>query len=169
VLHLRKLPARSGAPVTLRLAAISLLLPAIFLACSAQRASAKAPAIVSVVFDAAVYASPDSNSPQIGGVTAGSEAELTGDAAPGFLAIYYDDGVGWVHSQDLSFGVRPGIDTAVTLTDTPLLAAPMPDADVVKMVPKGETVILTGAQVNGYDAASHKGAGGWINDRNIAR
>jgi hypothetical protein len=30
-------------------------------------------------------------------------------------------------------------------------------------------VILTGANVDGYDAASHDGAGGWIHDRDLSR
>jgi hypothetical protein len=142
---------------------------AFVLALPGQGASAKAPALASVVFDTSVYATPEFNGEKIGVLPAGSEAELTGDAAPGFLAVYYGDTVGWVPAQYLSFGVRPGIDTAETLVDTPLLDAPMRDADVVATVPKGETVILTGAHVDGYDAASHQGAGGWLDDRDIAR
>jgi hypothetical protein len=33
----------------------------------------------------------------------------------------------------------------------------------------GEAVILTGAHVDGYDAASHDGTGGWLDERDLSR
>jgi hypothetical protein len=30
-------------------------------------------------------------------------------------------------------------------------------------------VILTGASVDGYDAAAHDGAGGWVDERDLSR
>jgi hypothetical protein len=170
VLHHRISLAKPGTAFVVWLRGVGILfLTAVLLCSTARPTSAKAPPIVSVVFDATVYTTPDFTSVPLGAISAGSEVELTGEAAPGFLAISFDDTVGWVQSQYLSFGVRPGIDTAETLVDTPLLEAPMPDAGVVTTVPQGETVILTGAHLDGYDAASHEGAGGWINDQDIAR
>ena len=81
----------------------------------------------------------------------------------------------WAPAHDLTLGVSPGIDTAQTATETPLLDAPLPDAGVVTMVPGGETVILTGAHVDGYDAASytdaasHDRAGGWIDAKDLLK
>jgi uncharacterized protein YraI len=132
-------------------------------------AFAKAPPLATTVVEAAVYAAPDSSEPAIGAIPAGTQVELTGDAAPGLLAVYYDEGVVWVPAQYLALSDRPGIDTAVTLVETPLLEAPMADAGVVVMVPPDETVILTGASVDGYDAASHEGSGGWIDRKDIAQ
>jgi hypothetical protein len=83
--------------------------------------------------------------------------------------VYYDDQTVWVPAQYLSLGVRPGIDTAVTVADTPLLDAPMPDASVLENVPEGRAVILTGARVDGYDAAAYAGTGGWIDERDLSR
>jgi hypothetical protein len=49
-----------------------------------------------------------------------------------------------------------------------MLDAPMPDAHVLTVVPEGEAVILTGATLDGYDAASYDLTGGWIDRRNLA-
>jgi hypothetical protein len=57
----------------------------------------------------------------------------------------------------------------MTAAETPLLEAPLPDANVVSIVPGGETVILTGAHVDGYDAASHDQVGGWIDAMDLVR
>lgn len=143
---------------------LALLLPPF-----SSKVAAKAPPLATTVLDTTMYATPDLSGDTVGSVPVGSEVELTGDAAPGFLAVYYGDGVAWVPSQYLTTGVRPGIDTAVAIGDTPLLEAPMRDAGVILTVPEGAAVILTGATVDGYDAASHEGAGGWINGRDIAR
>lgn len=138
-------------------------------ACMPRPVSAKAPPLATAIIDATVYATPELNATPLGTLPNGSEVELTEDAAPGYLAIYYGDDVGWVPVQHLSLGERPGVDTAVAIVDTPLLEAPMRDAGVVEIVPEGEAVILTGATVDGYDAASHQGAGGWLDRRDIAR
>jgi hypothetical protein len=45
----------------------------------------------------------------------------------------------------------------------------MRDASVLEIILEGEAVILTGANVDGYDAASHDGAGGWIDNRDLSR
>jgi hypothetical protein len=152
-------------PISIRALALVLLL---FVTVSSPVA-AKAPPMATAVVNTAIYAAPDIMSETLGSISADMQVELTGEAAPGFLAILYGDNVAWVPAQNLTLGVRPGIDTAVTLVETPLLEAPMRDAEVVATVPKDETVILTGARVDGYDAASHKGSGGWINERAVAR
>ena len=89
----------------------------------------------------------------------GAEVELARIAAPGFLTVYYDGQDDWVPWQDLSLGVRPSIDTGVTIADTQVLDAPMRDASVLGIIRDGQAVILTGARVDGYDAASHDGSG----------
>jgi hypothetical protein len=45
----------------------------------------------------------------------------------------------------------------------------MRDASVLEIILEGEAVILTGASVDGYDAAAHDGAGGWIDERDLSR
>jgi hypothetical protein len=161
--------APRGSRAAWRVSTMALFLAFVVGATGASNTSAKAPAHATAVFEVGVYPVPDLMSAAMSTLPAGTEVELTGEAAPGFLAIYYADEVGWVPSQYLSLGVRPGIDTAVTTVDTPLLEAPMRDANVVVIVPEGDSVILTGATVGGYDAASHDGAGGWLDARDIAR
>ena len=132
-------------------------------------ASAKAPPLATAVLDAEALAAPDHYAEPIAVVPQGAEVELTGDVAPGFLGVYYDGEAVRVPAQFLSNGVRPGIDTGVTVMDTPLLDAPMRDASALEIILEGQAVILTGASVNGYDAAAHDGAGGWVDERDLSR
>ena len=164
------LNTRSVARAGLRLIGpLALLFVVTIVAPSAEDASAKAPPLATTVLAAEALAAPDYDAAQIALIPQGAEVELTGDAAPGFLSVYYDGQVVWVPAQYLSLGVRPGIDTGVTVADTPLLDAPMRDALVLEIIREGEAVILTGANVDGYDAASHDGAGGWIHERDLSR
>ena len=135
----------------------------------AHDASAKAPPLVTTVLDAEALTEPGYDAAPVVVIPQGTEVELTGEAAPGFLAVYYDGEAVWVPAQYLSRGDRPGIDTALTATDTPLLDAPVPDASVLEIILEGQSVILTGATVDGYDAAAHDGTGGWIDERDLSR
>lgn len=135
----------------------------------APEMSAKAPPLATTVLDAEVRTAPAYDAVPIAVIPAGAAIELTGDAAPGFLGAYYEGEAVFVPSQFLSLGDRPGIDTAVAAEDAPLLDAPLREADVLLTVPQGESVILTGASVDGYDAASFDGAGGWIDGRSLAQ
>jgi hypothetical protein len=130
---------------------------------------AKAPPLVTTVLATEILATPEIGAAAIGSVPEGAELELTGAVEPGFLEVYYDGGAGWVPAQYLTLGQRPGIDTAIAVEDAPMLDAPMRDATTLAVVPEGDAVLLTGASVNGYDAASHEGVGGWINERLLAR
>jgi hypothetical protein len=135
----------------------------------AHDALAKAPPLATTVIDAKALTAPDYDAAPVTVIPQGTEVELTGDAAPGFLGVYNVDEAVWVPAQVLSLGDRPGIDTGVTVADTPLLEAPMPDAPVREIVLEGQAVILTSASVDGYDAAAHDGSGGWIDERDLSR
>jgi hypothetical protein len=135
----------------------------------AYTASAKAPPLATAVLGAEALVAPDYGAAPVAAIPQGAEVELTGEAAPGFLGVYYDGQTAWVPAQYLSLGDRPGIDTGVTVADTPLLDAPVPDASVRETILEGQAVILTGASVGGYDAASYDGAGGWIDERDLSR
>jgi uncharacterized protein YgiM (DUF1202 family) len=115
------------------------------------------------------FSTPDLAGDPIGTIGPGAELELTGEAAPGFLQVIYGEGVAWIPSTNLTTGVRSGVETALAVVDTPLTEAPRRDSGIVSYVSEGESVILTGASVDGYYAASHNGAGGWISGRDIAR
>jgi hypothetical protein len=163
-------PIRSLAHGGLRLF-IALILLFVIAVCAPidQNVSAKAPPLATTVLTVEALAAPDYDAALVAVIPQGSEVELTGEAAPGFLSVYYDGQVVWVPMQYLSLGARPGIDTGVTVVETPLLDAPMRDASVLEIILEGEAVILTGANVDGYDAASHDGAGGWIDNRDLSR
>ncbi len=147
----------------------ALVLCLVALASLAPGAAAKAPPLATTVLAVNALAAPDYNAAVVAVVPAGAEVELTGNAAPGFLGVLYEGQEVFVPAQYLSLGTRPGIDTAVAVVDAPMLDAPMPDADVLIVVPEGEAVILTGATLDGYDAASYDLTGGWIDRRNLAR
>jgi hypothetical protein len=132
-------------------------------------ALAKAAPLATTILDVEARAAPSWDAVVVMLLPAGTETELTGAVAPGFLAVYNDGEPVWVPAQYLALGVRPGVDTATAVQATPLLNAPMHDAEVLAMVPEGEAVILTGARLDGYDAASRDGVGGWIRERDLAR
>jgi len=155
-----------------RIRPLCALVLAVVLAASvpgAHDALAKAPPLATTMFDVEALAAPAYDAAPVAVVPQGAEVELTGEAAPGFLGVYYDGGAVWVPAQYLSLGDRPGIDTGVTVADTPLLEAPMPDASVREIIFEGQAVILNGASVDGYDAAAHDGSGGWINKRDLSQ
>lgn len=132
-------------------------------------AEAKAPPHATTLVTTGVFSCPDLTGDQIGTIGPGEELELTGNAAPGFLEVIYGEGEAWIPSTNLTTGVRPGIETAMAVVGAPLTEAPRRDSGIVSYVPEGESVILTGATVDGYYAASYNGAGGWISGRDIAR
>jgi hypothetical protein len=159
-------------PPHLRITMFHLLAAAvatIFSVSFGAHAEAKAPPHATTVFNAEAYGAPEISTDIVAVIPAGTELELSGDAAPGFLAVYYDGETLWVPSNYLTLGEQPWIETAVAVEDAPLRAAPLPDGPVLVVVPGGSTVVLTGAQVGGYDAAAHDGVGGWIEERDIAR
>lgn len=134
-----------------------------------QDAAAKAPPHATTLVSTAVFASPDLTTDPIDTLGPGTELELTGRASPGFLGVVYGEGEAWIPSTNLTTGVRPGVETAMATVETALTDAPRRDSGIVTYVPEGESVILTGAAVDGYYAASYNGAGGWISGRDIAR
>jgi uncharacterized protein YgiM (DUF1202 family) len=83
--------------------------------------------------------------------------------------VIYGESEAWIPSTNLTTGVRPGIETALAVVSTPLRDAPIEDSGIVSYVSEGESVILTGATVDGFYAASYNGAGGWVSGWDIAR
>lgn len=157
---------RTRAPFTLITAVIMLATAGIALV---PESAAKAPPLATTVLAVNAYSAPTYDAAVVVVLPEDAEVELTGNAAPGFLGVIYDGEEVFVPARLLSLGTRPGIDTAVTTENTPLLEAPMQDGSIRLTIPDGETVILTGATVDGYDAASYDGTGGWIYGRGLAR
>jgi uncharacterized protein YraI len=135
----------------------------------AQEASVKAPSLATTVLNAEALAAPGDDTGPAAVIPQGAEVELTSDATPEFLAMYYDGEAVWVPAQYLSTDDRPGIDSGVTVADIPFLEAPMPEASVRLIIHEGQGVILTGESIYGYDAAPQDDSGGWIDARDLSQ
>lgn len=160
--------ASTRIPWPRRLIAILAVIAALSLG-AAQDTEAKAPPHATTIVATGVFSTPDLTGDQIATVQPGLELELTGEAAPGFLEVIYGGSEAWIPATNLTTGVRPGIETATAVVDAPLTDAPLRNSGIVSYVPEGESVILTGASVDGYYAASYNGTGGWISGRDIVR
>jgi hypothetical protein len=132
-------------------------------------ALAKAPPPATTILPTNVVASPEADAPVLAVIPADAQVALSGSVSPGYLEIEYAGETAWVPAQYLTLGHRPGIDNAVTVSELPLHTAPLPEAEGLDIIPEGEVVILNGASVAGYDAASHDGIGGWLEERGFAR
>jgi hypothetical protein len=141
----------------LRALAIALVL-VLGMVLGAPAASAHAPALATTTADVALYEAPSADAPVLTQLPVGTEVELTGAAAGEFLEINVAGQAGWVSVDSLD-GM---IDTAPVILDVSLRAAPTADGEILGAVQAGSTVILTGASVDGFLAASFAGTGGWL-------
>ena len=156
-------PCRSG----LRLALLASILASLGIAPSViepPSVVAEAPGLATVVSETPLLAAPDPDAAVMAGLAVGSEVVLSGSAALGYLEVTADGRTGWASGQDLSVSGDAGIPVADADESTPILAAPLPDGEVLGTVPAGGVVILTGANVGGYVAGSSEGTGGWISE-----
>lgn len=128
---------------------------------------ADAPALATVAVETPLLATPNADAAELATLPAGTEVFLDGSAAPGFLAVCVDGRSGWIDARRLSVSNRVGIPLAAATLETPILAAPRQDAAVLGTVPPGGVVILTGANVGAYVAASYEGTGGWIAEADL--
>ena len=170
------LPSRFALPIRSRrygrgrlLCPLAMAIAVAALAPVADSVSANAPPVAKTVRCTQAPLAPGYDAGPVAVDPRGAEVELTGEVAPGFLGVYYDGRAVWVPAQYLTLGARPGIDTKVSVTDTPLLGAPMRGASVLEIIQEGQAVVLTEASVDGFDAVSYDGAGGWINERDLSR
>ena len=142
--------------------AVALVIGAVLLLAALATAPATlahAPALAVATVDAPLLAAPTADAAVVGTIPGGTEVELTGVAAGDYLEIFTGGSQGWVVVDLLDDG---RLDTATASLDTPMRAAAHADAEVLGVVPSGGTVILTGAAVDGYVAASFDGIGGWV-------
>lgn len=121
-------------------------------------AFAHAPGHATTTADVALYEAPSADAPVLTQLPVGTEVELTGAAEGEFIEVTFAGHVGWT-SVD---GLDGMIDTATVILDASLRAAPTADGEILGAVQAGSTVILTGASVDGFLAASFAGTGGWL-------
>jgi hypothetical protein len=125
---------------------------------AAPTALAHAPALATTTAHVALYEAPSPDAPVLAELPAGTEIELTGAAEGDFLEASFDGQLGWTRVDRLD----GKIDTAPVVADASLRAAPNDDGAILGAVHAGSTVILTGAAVDGFLAASFDGTGGWL-------
>jgi hypothetical protein len=141
----------------LRALAISLVL-ILGMLLGTQAAFAHAPGQATTTADVALHEAPSADAPVLTQLPVGTEVELTGAAEGEFLEVTFAGQVGWTSVDSLD-GM---IDTARVILDASLRAAPTADGEILGAVQAGSTVILTGASVDGFLAASFAGTGGWL-------
>jgi uncharacterized protein YraI len=121
-------------------------------------ALAHGPALATTTTTVTLHVAPGGNTPVLAELLAGTEVELTGAAEGEFLEVASGGQLGWVRVDSLA----GEIDTALLVSDASLRAAPNNDGAILGAVQAGSTVILTGASVDGFLAASFDGTGGWL-------
>jgi hypothetical protein len=151
---------RSGVAVRAISAVLALALA--LLALPAQGALADAPPLAIVPYEVQATNTPSPDSRVVADIPADTQVELTSRAAPGFIEIDWNGQTAWIPAQYLEVSNKIGIDVATAATDLTILTAPNPSGDPRGTVPAGETMILTGARVDGYVAMSYDGTGGWV-------
>lgn len=100
---------------------------------------------------------------------AGAPVTLTGEASNGFSGVSYNGTSGWAFSGFLSGSGAappasdPGVSagTARTITSLNLRAGPSLADAILRVMPAGVTVEITGAAQNGFVPVVYNGAAGW--------
>lgn len=128
---------------------------------------ASAPPLARAIQNTPVLEAPQDEARHLALVTAGTEVMLTGSAEIDYVAVEVNGQAGWIAAADLAVSNRPGISLAAAVHDARMLDAPADDGGVLGVVPSGDVVILTGANVGGFVAGSYEGVGGWIAEADI--
>jgi hypothetical protein len=157
-------PAR---PFRLAAVTLALLLALVTQAIAALPALAKAPALATVAAATLLLVAPQADATELRLLEPGDEVELTGGTAVGYLQVRFRGDDGWAAAAALAISGRVGIPLAQAPDGAAILAAPMPDAEVLGTIPAGGVAILTGRQVDGYAAGSFDGVGGWIAEADL--
>jgi uncharacterized protein YraI len=125
----------------------------------APSALAHAPGLATALSNLTVREAPSADATVVTELPAGTTVELTGNAAGDFIEVLFDGRPGWASVALLDAG---GLETATIDADAALRTEPNAGGTVLLEVPAGSTVILTGAAVDGYLAATFAGTGGWV-------
>lgn len=129
----------------------------------APNVGAEAPPLAIAMTDIELRLGPGRNYPVLATIPAGAEVVLTGKADAEFVGVIFEPYRGWAEAAYLDAGHRTkGIILATATTDVALRAAPYPDGEMLQVVPAGARLIITGAVVGDYIAASYDGIGGWV-------
>ncbi len=111
---------------------------------------------------------PNLNAPIIAVIPAGTQVSLQSAISNGFREVGFNGTYGWVYADYLSTGSDPGtgdpgpvIGNAVTTVDLNLRSGPSTGNQVLRVMPQGSTVQITGTVQNGFRYVIHNGLAGW--------
>lgn len=117
----------------------------------------------SVTDEVNLRAGPGTNNDVLAVVSAGSRVTVTGGVRNGFYLVDVDAMRGWISADYIDPDGGDVGDTQGFLTDAVnLRAGPSTADDVLRVVPEGNMVIITGSRSNGFYPVRFKGTEGWI-------
>jgi uncharacterized protein YraI len=147
-------PGRLGATLGLALTLLLASIPGV---------RAEAPALAIALTELELRVGPGDHYPVLAIIPAGAETVLTGLAEDGYVQITSGQDTGWALAAHLDAGHRlGGIRLALATVDVAMRTEPSPAGSVRQIVPAGGCLIVTGAVVGEYTAASYNGLGGWV-------
>jgi uncharacterized protein YraI len=136
---------------------------------SAPGIGAEAPALAIALTEVELRVGPGDHYPVLTVLPAGTETVLTGMAEDGYVQVTYGQDTGWAAAVHLDAGHRTnGLRLAMATVDVAMYTEPMPEGQVRQIVPAGGWLIVTGAVVGDYTAASYNGLGGWVESAALA-
>lgn len=101
-------------------------------------------------------------------IPAGTRLVVTGAAEVGFYAVAHGDRLGWVSGEFLALdspeatSTSDDASTAHTIDDLNLRAGPSAADEIMRVLPSGSEVVLTGEAEDGFVAVLHEGMTGWV-------
>ncbi len=108
---------------------------------------------------------PGTSYPVLRVMPQGATVTVDGDPQNGFYRTVYAGTEGWASSSFLSLGGGGGggatTGTATTTTSLNLRAGAGTGYSVLRVMPAGSTVTLTGQQANGFVSVTYQGTAGW--------
>ncbi|MGH2558627.1 MAG: SH3 domain-containing protein [Thermomicrobiales bacterium] len=115
-----------------------------------------------VAEDLNLRAGPGTGEDVLDVMPAGAEVILTGESSRGFVSVSYDGQEGWAAAAYLTSG-GGALPSAVRTVaeDLNLRTGPSTGDRVIRVMPTGDRVVLTGQQENGFVSVLHDGREGW--------
>jgi uncharacterized protein YgiM (DUF1202 family) len=91
-------------------------------------------------------------------IPAGSTVTITGGASGDFVPVDFDGMSGWVAQRYLTSDGT----TATTTDDVNFRTGASLSSDVIRVIPDGRTILITGDAVDGFYPVDFDGASGWV-------
>ncbi|MGD9713826.1 MAG: SH3 domain-containing protein [Thermomicrobiales bacterium] len=134
-------------------------------ACSGSPASSSGP--TGTVFGGGLHlrSGPGLDSPVMTTMPNGAQVTVTGQSVGGFLSISWQGRSGWASAAYIDLpGPSASAGASATVADGPLnmRSSASTNASILKSVPDGAVVTLTGESAGGFLRGAHQGTTGWL-------